>query len=437
MADVALPGRFSRIPIPVDKAEASGSLDANLIIANAPDPTFVSDLEGTILHANEAARQLLGLCPGESLGQSLAHHMSDEDARACSAALREVVSSGGARSLEVQPRSAAGEVIPVALRVSALRDQDGSVVGALGSARDLCAYERVAHDLEQTRADLQAAHAQQMALEEQVAHAQERTNALLETMRAKDEFLSIASHELKTPLTTMKLLIQLAQRELARANAPKITHIDRMGRSIVRMEQLINDLLDVSRIDSGTLVMRPEPCDVAALCQQIAEEQAAANSREITFVAQGTPTEMLVDGERVGQVVTNLLANAIKYSPAAEPVALAFVQQEEAGIICVRDKGPGIPEEALPHIFERFYRVPGIEAQNGSGRGLGLGLHLCQEIVERHGGQIWAESTVGSGTNFYVALPVAGPLSSEASDPANETIGSEVYQPVFQRRAER
>lgn len=270
---------------------------------------------------------------------------------------------------------------------------------------------------------------QRWALEQHAARleqtVQERTRELIEANRAKDEFMSIASHELKTPLTTMKLLIQLAQRELERANVPKVIHVERMGRSIARMEQLINDLLDISRIDSDKLIMRPELCNLATLCQQAAEEQATATSRAITFVAQGTPVEMTVDGERIGQVITNLLSNALKYSPAHEPVALTFVQEEEAGIISVQDKGSGIPANALPHIFDRYYRVPGIEVMSGSGVGLGLGLHICREIVERHGGQIWAESTLGSGSTFYVALPVAGPFSQDSACADGDAVGSE------------
>ena len=273
---------------------------------------------------------------------------------------------------------------------------------------------------------------QRLALEQHAAQleqtVQERTRELLEANQAKDEFMSIASHELKTPLTTMKLLIQLAQRELERAHAPRVIHVERMQRSVARMEQLINDLLDVSRIDSDKLAIRPELCNLAALCQQVAEEQATATSRAITFVAQGAPVEMDVDGERIAQVITNLLSNALKYSPAETPVALTFVQEEEAGIICVRDQGPGIAADALPHIFDRFYRAPGIEVQSGSGVGLGLGLHICREIVERHGGQIWAESTLGSGSDFYVALPVAGPLSEKSGCTAGEAISSEAHQ---------
>jgi signal transduction histidine kinase len=265
---------------------------------------------------------------------------------------------------------------------------------------------------------------QRLALEQHAAlleqTVQERTRELLEANQAKEEFMSIASHELHTPLTSMKLLTQLTQRQLERAGLPMASHMARMGRAIARMEQLINDLLDVSRIEAGKLTMRLEPSSLAALCQQAVEEQMIATNRAITFSAPEGSLEVEVDVDRMSQVISNLLSNALKYSPATAPVFLTLEQTGDMVILCVRDEGIGIPADALPHIFDRFYRAPGIEVQSGSGVGLGLGLHICREIVEQHGGQIWAESASGSGSAFYVALPVAGP----SSDPLNQSFQS-------------
>ncbi len=255
---------------------------------------------------------------------------------------------------------------------------------------------------------------QRRALEEHAAmleqKVQERTRELLAANQAKDEFMSLASHELRTPLTSMKAFIQLARRQLEEGRTPSLQALLRVERSIVRMEQLVNDLLDVSRIEAGKLIMRLEVCDLTELCRQIVEEQMAATNRTITLIVPNEPVELELDAERVGQVITNLLVNALKYSPSTSPVSLTVTCSEERVLLGVRDAGPGIPAEALPHLFERFYRVPGIEPQSGSGVGLGLGLYLCHEIVARHGGQIWAESTPGSGSTFYVALPVVSPL---------------------------
>src|SRR5438128_3061299 len=154
-------------------------LDANLIIANAPDPVFVSDLQGKILQANDAVYTLLGFRKDEVLEQSLSRFISVDETREFMAALREVVGRGVTRNARLNPRSASGEIIPTTLNASALRDPDGTVIGAIGILRDMRAYERVVRDLEQSRRELREAD------------------------KAKDHFLAMVSHELRTPLTAM------------------------------------------------------------------------------------------------------------------------------------------------------------------------------------------------------------------------------------------
>src|SRR5918997_314378 len=136
-------------------AKWRGSLDAAIIIANAPDPVFVSDLEGKILQANDAASELLGFRPAELVEQSLSRFISPEEAREFTAALREVVERGVTRNARLNPRSASGEVIPTTLNASALRDQDGKVIGAIGILRDMREYLKVVRDLEESKAELQ------------------------------------------------------------------------------------------------------------------------------------------------------------------------------------------------------------------------------------------------------------------------------------------
>ena len=136
-------------------ARPRGSLEADIIIANAPDPVFVSDLEGKILQANDAVSQLLGFRQDEVLEQSLSRFISPKETREFTAALREVVERGVMRNVVLNPRSASGEVIPTSLNASALRDADGNVIGAIGVLRDMRAYEAVVHDLEQSKTELQ------------------------------------------------------------------------------------------------------------------------------------------------------------------------------------------------------------------------------------------------------------------------------------------
>ncbi len=154
MADTVIPDTASP-RANSDTARTRGSLDADIIIANAPDPLFVADLEGKIIQANDAVSELLGFRPDEVLEQSLSRFISPEETREFLAALREVVARGVTRNARLNPRSASGEYIPTTLNASALRDADGRVIGAIGILRDMRAYEQVVRDLEQSKAELQ------------------------------------------------------------------------------------------------------------------------------------------------------------------------------------------------------------------------------------------------------------------------------------------
>ncbi|MGZ3666595.1 MAG: sensor histidine kinase, partial [Ktedonobacterales bacterium] len=136
-------------------------------------------------------------------------------------------------------------------------------------------------------------------------------------------------------------------------------------------------------------------------------DQEVATGRNIVLQMPNVPVEVQADGTRLSQVLSNLLSNALKYSPAETPVFVELKRDRTGAHISVRDEGPGIPPEALPRLFKRFYRVPGIEVKHGTGVGLGLGLYLCQRLIDMHGGQLHVESTLGKGTTFEVILPTA------------------------------
>lgn len=223
----------------------------------------------------------------------------------------------------------------------------------------------------------------------------------------KEEFLGIVSHELKTPLTTLKLLAQLTRRRLERAGLLDAEYGTRMERAIARMERLVNDLLDVTRIKSGRLALHMESCNLVDVCRMSVEEQMDVAEREITLLLPEDPVQVVADQDRIGQVLANLLSNALKYSAQDRPVMLSLQRKRREAVISVHDEGAGIPEDLLPHLFGRFYRVPGVQVQTGSGVGLGLGLYIAKEIVEQHGGHIWAAGGIGSGSTFSFSLPLA------------------------------
>jgi signal transduction histidine kinase len=270
-------------------------------------------------------------------------------------------------------------------------------------------------------------HEQQLALElhnrslEQLV--QTRTQELLDANAAKDRFLSIVSHELKTPLTSLKGRTQLLRRQLS-SPSPKqdVTEVvdkglTSMERSITRMEMLVNDLLDSSLIETNMFVLNRKRCDLVELCRNFVDEYTAGTGPTLSFDYPGKPIEVEVDYNRIGQVLLNLLSNARKYSPQGSPITLTLQQSGHGALLSVRDMGIGIAPGKLDSIFEPCYRIPGNEAQDGSPTGLGLGLYISRKIVERHGGHIDVQSVPDHGSVFTVVLPLfVDPHTIQASD---------------------
>lgn len=245
--------------------------------------------------------------------------------------------------------------------------------------------------------------------------------ALSEANRRMDNFLSMASHELRTPLTSIKGNIQLVQRRLhnftrqkgephEEANKtiePVQQLLERADRQVKLLNRLVGDLLDVSRIQASKLDMLAEPFDLADVVREAVQEQQQAHPMRTIFLQlPQQPVPVSGDADRICQVVTNFLTNALKYSETDRPVAVSLSIEAGNALLHVRDEGPGLPAEEQEHIWERFYQAPGIAVRSGSGIGLGLGLHISKTIIERHQGQIGVESTVGKGSTFWFALPL-------------------------------
>lgn len=254
--------------------------------------------------------------------------------------------------------------------------------------------------------------------------AQANELALLEANRRMDEFMGIASHELRTPLTTIKGYIQLAARrlksnggnEVKRANEEQKQFresawelLERTDSQIERLGRLVNELLDVSRVQANKLDLHLEDCDLAAIAREAVEDQQQELPARtiITDIPAGLIVPITVDAHRIGQVISNYLSNALKYSASDRPVEVRIELDDESARVLVRDEGPGLSKKAQEHIWERFYRTPDIEVLSGSGVGLGLGLYICQTIIERHQGQLGVESTPGVGSTFWFSLPLS------------------------------
>jgi PAS domain S-box-containing protein len=220
----------------------------------------------------------------------------------------------------------------------------------------------------------------------------------------KDEFISIASHELKTPLTTIKAFFQLTKREIS-ASKPLNVFMEKAERQMDRLERLISDLLDVSKINAGKMTYNQEEFHFGnALADVIESVQQTTRTHTIEFDGNCS-AKYYGDQHRIEQVVINLLSNAVKYSPEGNRIIVKCEVEDNHIIVSVQDFGIGIEEENLKDLFNRFYRV-----ENTASRfqGLGLGLFISAEIIKRHGGSFWIESKVGEGSTFYFLLPLAG-----------------------------
>ena len=242
--------------------------------------------------------------------------------------------------------------------------------------------------------------------------------ALRETQAEMDVFLGIAGHELKTPLTSLKLALQLGERRLRRLIqaeperaqdlAPFQEQVVQVAHQTARLDRLVNDLLDVSRARVGRLDLHLEPSDLATIVGEAVEQQRQVNpTRAITFqFPADRRVPITADADRIGQAVTNYLTNALKYSAEERPVAVGLDMEAEQARVWVRDQGPGLPAEEQQLIWECFHRVKGIEVQSGSGVGLGLGLHICRMIIEQHRGQVGIKSAPGRGSMLWFTLPL-------------------------------
>ncbi|HEU5423926.1 MAG TPA: HAMP domain-containing sensor histidine kinase, partial [Nitrolancea sp.] len=239
--------------------------------------------------------------------------------------------------------------------------------------------------------------------------------AAQQALRYRDEFLSIASHELKTPLTTLKGYAQLLRRVLQRQpeNAARLARVvDELQVQMERFEVLVTDLLDVSRIEQGHVELRPEPVELRELAQQVLarfEQEGLAQPDHRLVLDAPRPIVGRWDAERLDQVLTNLISNAVKYSPEGGDVSVALGVRGGQAEMIVTDQGIGIPKDELRELFKPFMRGAAARIFPGTG----LGLYISRNLVELHGGTIEATSRAGQGSRFTVRLPLGEAADAE------------------------
>jgi PAS domain S-box-containing protein len=233
--------------------------------------------------------------------------------------------------------------------------------------------------------------------------------------RVKNEFVSVVGHELRTPLTSIHGALGLLRAGLlGELNARGKQMVDIAAHNTDRLVRLINDILDIERLNSGNVPLELQATDVAALAGRSMEVmRSMADGAGVQLTLDARPAVHLIDPDRIEQALTNLLSNAIKFSPAGAEIRLTVHSDADGLTIQVRDQGRGIPVADLERIFDRFEQVDGSDAREKGGTGLGLA--ICRTIAEQHGGRIWAESAPGSGATLTMTLPLADAKTLDVS----------------------
>ena len=228
----------------------------------------------------------------------------------------------------------------------------------------------------------------------------------MESEERKDEFISLASHELRTPLTSLKVYNHLFSTNVRKLGQKNLEEpLEKMNNQVDKLSRLISDLLDLSRIQAGKLLYKLEPTKIDDLIDESIESINASNGTHKITIKGKTNAQVNVDHIRIGQVLTNLLTNAIKYSEGESKIVITRQKNQREVIISVQDFGRGIPQKHKKKIFERFYQVDSEEKRTISG--LGIGLYLSSEIIKRHNGKIWVDSKLNKGSTFYFSLPIS------------------------------
>jgi len=345
-----------------------------LILKSAGEGIVGLDLDGRATFVNPAAADMTGFADGELIGRSLhaiLHPLqpSGPTCRSEPCPLGQTLADCAARSTQHELFwRKDGSRFPVEVSIRSICCED-TVVGAVVTFRDIT--ERLAME------------------------------------KVKDEFVSVVSHELRTPLTSIRASLGLlAGGVLAAAPDKAQRMLDIAVGNADRLIRLVNDILDIERLESGRADLHPRVCEAAGLVQRAAEEmRGMAQAAGVPLQVGATSGQLVADPDRVLQVLTNLVSNAIKFSAAGQSVELRGGPNGADEIVfSVRDRGRGIAADKLEAIFERFHQVDASDSREKGGTGLGLA--ICKSIVRQHGGRVWAESTPGQGSTFFVALPI-------------------------------
>lgn len=396
------------------REQETALLSANQQMANlislSHDAIIVRSPEGTILSWNKGAENLYGWKAEEAIGQTT-HDLLRTRFQTSRKAEDKRLESEGRWEGQLLHFHRDGTQVYVDSRQVMIRDDEGQAKAVLEINRDVSEITR---------------------LNNERAEAYARELSMRETKERMDEFLSIASHELRTPLTTIKGNLQLASmrlnyfiRKALRENTVLgkdldeiTTMLNRAERQVNVQNRLIHDLMDTTHIQVDKIELNMELCDLATLLNDVVTDLRSATPTRVIGVSllQQTEVPVIADADRIRQVINNFLTNAMKYSPPESAIEVSLQCTGSEARVSVRDEGVGLTPDEQQHVWERFYQVKGNKRQKGFSSGLGLGLYICQAIIEEHGGEVGVISNKGEGATFWFTLPLAYTATPGGSD---------------------
>ena len=370
--------------------DISGQNEANekqavlaAIVDSSDDAIISKTLFGIITSWNYAASKMFGYTEAEAMGKHISIIIPPDRIDEEAMIIESIRNGKKIQHFETVRVARDGRELNISLTVSPVRNKDGKIIGASKIARDIT---------------------------EKIETEKQRllyTKKLQQLNEYKDEFMAMASHELKTPLTIIKANLELLLLKMQKdANN---FFVEKTLKQVNKLDNLINDLLDVSKIQSGKLELKLADFNMNILLKDIISNIQFTTLIRIILKENSSKVSAYGDQDRIGLVITNLINNAIKYAPNSKEIVIDTFKSDDVITVTIKDNGIGIPREELINIFSRFYRVPGL---NSTFSGSGIGLYISSEIIRRHGGKIWAESELDTGSTFYFSIPASTNLTN-------------------------
>jgi PAS domain S-box-containing protein len=390
-------------------------------IASAFDCIFLADLKGNITYANESASLTFGYTLEELLKLNITK--LDVDSEDAEKVMKEIAAKGK-WSGEVINLKKNKEKFPSLLSAFIINDEKGNPKGTMGILRDITKLKKAEGDSrkkgEELTGKVKELAENRLAILNMMEDMAETNKQLMKTQKElkeadakKDQFVSIVAHELKTPLTSIHGFSQLLQdRKIANNFTQRNNYLKIMDHETGRLGKLVGDILDLSRIDMGTIKTNVSRVNLKSVIDDISKEM------DMQMKEKGLKSEYRIDKklpaigtdpEKLTQILLNLITNAVKYTPKGKIIFSAFPENGHVHF-CVKDTGIGISRENQTKLFRRFYQVDSSYTRKAGGSGLGLA--LSKEFVQLLGGRIWVKSREGEGSEFHFTLPVRGPRGS-------------------------